>query len=80
MKKANAKITRYQQGKFYIDIVDNGKGFEAWITGKKYGVSDLMFGMPKKQATEDITEEHFLELVEASFSEYAAGYIEEYGL
>lgn len=79
MKKTNQKITRYEHGDYYIDIVENEDSFEAWITGKKYGTSELMYGSLKKQPRciyGDTTRPIFLEMVENSL--HFDNYIEDY--
>ena len=47
MTKTNTTITRFEEGDFWIDIIDCGDTWEAWLTRKDYGVSDLMFGCSK---------------------------------
>ena len=49
MEITNTKITRYERGYFYIDIIETGDEYEAWLTQKEYGFSLLMFGCPKEQ-------------------------------
>ena len=80
MDKTDIKITRYEQDGFWIDIVENTEDFEAWLTAKNYGISQLMFGVPKKQPTwGDIQHDIFLELVENNFDEYAELYMINHG-
>ena len=74
MKKVNHVITRYEHKGFYIDIVNTGECLEAWMSHQDYGISMFMFG----EGTEGVTEQHFLELVEANFDEYATIYGEDY--
>lgn len=65
----------YQQGDFEIEIWHDGGNFEAWLTREGYGVSELMFGMPKAQQSI----EAFRGMVEANLDEYMAIYDERYG-
>lgn len=63
---------------YYIDILDNGTDFEAWITREDYGVSSVMFGMPKQQGEDILNFDDFRKLVEANLEEYVEGYEEDY--
>lgn len=74
MKITAYKITRYETESFFIDIVDDGNSFEAWLTEKGVGVSNLMFGIPKKQPTETIDFCRFLEIVEDNLDDYIYDY------
>lgn len=47
MKRTNIKITRFEIGEFYVDIVETNDGIESWLCGKKYATSKFMFGMKK---------------------------------
>ena len=83
MKKLNnAKITRYEEGNFWIDIVESESEFEAWLQERHCGVSSLMFGFPKEQFTDGeklvVDNDFFCELVEANLDEYIEDYIEDY--
>lgn len=73
MKKSSVKITRYTSGQFFVDIVEGRKTWEAWLQHNSFGVSELMFGIPKDDADYDL----FLEIVEANLPEYKAAYKEE---
>lgn len=75
MKKTSAKITRFESGKWFVDIIEMHTGFEAWLTRKDYGVSDFMFGMPNKNMTNDF----FCEMVDANLDEYKRVYNMEHG-
>lgn len=45
MRKTNIKVTRYQHGDFWIDIIDYPDGLhEAFLSHKEFGVSRMMFG------------------------------------
>lgn len=74
MELTDTQITRYETGCFFIDIVDDGKTFEAWLTEKGTGASTLMFGLPKEQPTERIDFDCFLEIVEGNLDEYRYEY------
>lgn len=76
MKKTNQKITRFEDGDFYIDIVESESDFEAWITKKEYGLSALMFGVPRKQdGADDVSFASFCELIESNLDDHKANYI-----
>ena len=77
MKLTDTKITRYETECFFIDIVDDGKWFEAWLTEKESGISNLMFGMPNEQPTEMIDFDRFLEIVEDNLDDYIYDYYRE---
>ena len=75
MKKVdNINITRLETECFYIDIVENKDShlFEAWLQGKDYGVSTLMFGYYAKDF------DGFCEIVEENLSDYIYDYYREY--
>ena len=65
MKKTTIKMTRYEHGEYYIDIIETAENYEAWIVGKNIGLESLMFGMPKEQQTC----KEFLEIVEANLED-----------
>lgn len=72
MRKINTTITRYASGEWYIDIVESRDTYEAWLQHRRFGVSELMFGMPKEQQTRD----EFMECVSAVLPDYKASYRE----
>lgn len=72
MKRTDAKITRYTDGKYTVDIEQNGSSFDAWIGHKDFGVRSYMFGK------ENTTEEQFLHVVTAVLKEYEKQYREDY--
>ena len=75
----NVKITRYETECFWIDIIETEDMFEAWLTGKDYGVSNLMFGCPKEQSNgHNISADGFMELVENNLDDYIYSYYREY--
>ena len=83
MKRTNAKITRFESGNWYIDIVETKDEFNAWLTRKGYGVSSHMFGSPKTQHPNDrpaltVSFDDFCDLVEGNLREYKALYNEDY--
>lgn len=65
MRASATKITRFFSGKHLIDIVETKTNFEAWITRTGFGVSYLMFGIPKRQTDRksEISFDEFLEIV-----------------
>lgn len=75
MKKLETKITRYQYGEYYVDIVSPAfcQGYpaiEAWLSRKDIGVAELMFGVDPKDEAE------FLEMVECNIEDYIEIYEE----
>lgn len=79
MKKMdNISITRFETECFYIDIIDKGDLFEAWLSGKGYGVSELMFGVFKEQPTVEI--DSFLEMVDGSLDDYEYDYYRKHDM
>ena len=74
MKKTSIIITRFEDGNFWIDIIDMGTYFEAWLSHKQYGISSMMFGAEKK----NVTFAGFLYLVQCNLNDYIGPYIEEY--
>ena len=83
MRKTNIKIVRFWDAPFYIDIVDAGDLWEAWLHHNRYGVQDYMFGWPKVQhpkggKAERCSFDRFCELVEANLPEYEASFMEEH--
>lgn len=71
MKRTDIKITRYKDGEFYIDIVELESTYEAWLSHNSYGISDLMFGVPKTQQSLH----EFVELVEINLVDYERYYM-----
>lgn len=63
MKKTNIKITRYDHGQHFVDIIQDGGICEAWIVKKDCGVSRMMFGAEAQP-------DDFLKIVEANLDEY----------
>jgi len=82
MKRTNIKITRFEIGEFYVDIVETKGEIEAWLCGKKYGTSNFMFGMQKSSTYfHDFYEIYngeyfnaFCKLVENNLDEYIEMY------
>jgi len=74
MKKTDISITRFENSDFWIDVVDDGTVFSAYLMRKGYCVSSLMFGAEKK----NITFSSFLYLVQCNLDEYVDLYIEEF--
>lgn len=77
MKKTDTKITRYEHGNFYVDIVETENGIEAWLTYMNYGVSDMMFGLIREQHDHAYTDDELLEIVEANLIDYEIMYMKE---
>ena len=76
MRRTNAKITRYADGDFFVDIVDTATMFDAWLSHQSYGVSEYMFGAPKNGNGYEMTHTEFLEMVQNNLPEYEAYYTE----
>ena len=74
MKKTNIKIVRYEYGSFWIDVVELDEYYEGWLTHKRYGISEMMFGVLKEYG--DLN--YALSLFEANVDDYIDGYIDEY--
>ena len=82
MKLTDTKITRYEDGNFWVDIVEKSDEYEAWISHKEYGISTLAFGLPKTNTLYDIENTNlvhsvFLHIVNANLERYKAIYLEE---
>ena len=79
MTRTDANITRYSDGEFLVDIVDTATMYEAWLSHKSYGISDYMFGVPKKSDNcPDMTMAFFLEIVQGNLPEHEQSYAERY--
>lgn len=42
-------FVRFEEGNYWIDIIETDDMFEEWITEKDRGVSLMILGVPKKQ-------------------------------
>lgn len=80
-KKTDAKITRYEHGNFYIDVVGEEYGVSAWLHHRDYGISEMMFGLPRKQefTGEEFTDDELIEIIKANLNEYEVSYLKGYG-
>ncbi len=78
MEKTDIKITRFEDADFWVDVIDAGDNWEAWITHKAYGISSLMFGYPKKQPDCNVDFDFFCEIVEVNLEEYEDNYYDDY--
>ena len=79
MFRIDIKITRYYAGGgFYVDIIDMGDSFEAWLTHEDIGISELMFILPVKQPDHTLTMHEFVEDVENALESYKIDYNSEY--
>ena len=75
MFKTIIKTTRYCDCSYdtevWIDIIEFDDMFEAWLTVKEYGISELMFGAPKEQKNFGVlTHENFVAMVQENLCEY----------
>ena len=79
MKLTETKITRYEDDGFLVDIVETADYYYAWISHESYGVSSLMFGVPKKNSTlPDMTFELFMSMVNVHLDMHKYFYAVEY--
>jgi len=85
LMKSFEKVTRfevYDTEEYYVDIIEKYDSFEAWITGKNYGVSALMFGSAKQNYFHDcpyeVTKKEFIKTVESNLRYEIAAYYDEY--
>lgn len=79
MTRTDADIVRYADGEFLVDIVDTATMYDAWLSHESYGISDHMFGVPKKSDNcTDMTMALFLEMVQNNLPEYKQNYAEKY--
>lgn len=80
MKLSSHKVTRFTDGKYIIDIVETRTEFEAWLHRTDCGVSDFMFGLPKKQnpEAEKTTFDEFVATVDANLPFYKKCYAEDH--
>lgn len=74
MKKSTVKITRYNSGKFYVDIVEAADSFEAWLGHRDIGCANLMFGVSARLETYD----SFVGMVEANLPGHKELFKDEY--
>ena len=75
MKKIGIRTETYETNYsgFMVDVVSDGKLYQAWIYHEEYGVKRYVVGCLKK----DYTMEDFLEMVEASLASYIYDYKKE---
>ena len=80
MKKSeNINITRYETDCFYVFVMESESEFEAWLTEKTMGISNLMFGCPKYQPSfGTLTLKDFLADVEECLDDYINEYYAEH--
>ena len=71
MVKTDIKITRYEFDGVWIDIVDLGDSFEAWLQEKDYAYARFLFGLPKEQKMGYIDYEQFVEIVHSNLAQGA---------
>lgn len=70
MKQTEIKITRFKDGEYFIDIVDDGKTYEAWISESDEANQMFMFGVSQKNESFD----RFCKVVESNLPKYKALY------
>ena len=84
LKPTKHKVERYEYEDFYVEIIDLGDMWEAWLRRKDYTISDMMFGWPKvqhpiyKPEGEYFTVEMFIDMVEENLPEYIECYNRDY--
>jgi len=82
LTKSTEKVSRYEVDDFYVDIIDKDDSYEAWLVGKRYGISSMMFGTAKKNQFHGVeyteTKRNFLKTVESNLDFEIAAYFDEY--
>lgn len=72
-------ITRFMHNDFVVTVIETDDDFEAWLHHKDYGVSALLFAVPKFQPhAKEITYPGFLGMVESSIEAEIKTYTELY--
>lgn len=77
MKMKSSKtivVNRYTYGKYFVEIINDGKTFKVWIGHEEYGAKEIMSSMD----AEAISAEKFLEVVENGLPGYKKDYPERY--
>lgn len=78
MTKTDIQITRFEDGNYWIDIVDEGENYHAWLFHKDIAEAMFMFGEPKEQSNGEKTSfEEFCERVEDNLPEEKLYFINE---
>lgn len=79
MTKTDIQITRFEDGHYWVDIVDSDECYDSWLTHKNMGIAQHMFGVPKMQSDGRKTSyDEFCDLVENNLQEEKLYYINEY--
>lgn len=79
MTKTNIQITRFKDYNYWVDIIDTGENYEAWLSHKDMGIGELMFGVPKVQSDgRTISYDEFCDMVKINLPEHKKYYSQEY--
>lgn len=70
MKMSNDKITRYNVGEFYLDVVEKENMWEAWLQHSSYRISAMVFRLPNKGQKQ----EGILNLIHEGIQDYKRTY------
>lgn len=80
MTVTDTRITRYEDGDFYVDIVESRIDFEAWLCRKDYGVAEMLIACPKEQPNGiDVDYFAFVSMVESTLATDELDYDAKYG-
>ena len=76
----STKLTAYADGDFRVIVAEFPDRFEAWLSHESCGVAELMYGLPKRNETDnlEVTEEDFVNFTEASLWEYKANFLNDH--
>ena len=78
MEKTNIQITRFKDGNYWVDVIDTGENYEAWLARKNMGIAQLMFGVPKVQSDgRTISYDKFCDMVKINLPEHKKYYDQE---
>ena len=75
--KAKTKIERYIVGEYFVDVIDDGETYYAWLSRQGFGVSMLMFGASKSDMVNG--KKQFLDMVDSNLLGYIDIYEKDYG-
>lgn len=75
MTKTNIQITRFKDGHYWVDIIDTGENYEAWLARKDMGTAQHMFSVPKiKGDGRTVSYDEFCEMVKINLPEHKKYY------
>ena len=73
----NDMIKKYQYKEYVIYVKDTKYGYEYYLQNEKYGVLELMFGLPKNRDLENDIENDII-VVFHNLDNYIKNYKEQY--